>query len=56
MKSEAQRVPSRDVFFYKSGEKNVCGVLPNDFILYSSKRSRPYVKSRNGNTHAKIVF
>ena len=56
IKSEAQRVPSRDVFFYKSGEKNICCVLPNDFILYSSKRRGPYVKSRNGNTHAKIVF
>ena len=56
IKSEAQRVASRDVFFYKSEEKNICGVLPNDFILYSSKRRDPYLRSRNGNKHAKIVF
>jgi hypothetical protein len=56
IKTEAQHVRSRDVFFHKSGEKNICGVLPNDFILYSSKRRGPYVKSHNGNKHAKIVF
>jgi hypothetical protein len=54
--TETQSVPSRDVFFYKIGEKNICGVLPIDFILYASKRRGHYVKSRNGNTHAKIVF
>ena len=56
IKTEAQRVPSRDVFFYKLVEKNICGVLPTDFILYASKRRGQYVKSLNGNTHAKIVF
>jgi hypothetical protein len=53
IKTEAQGVPSRDVFFYKIGEKNICGVLPIDFILYASKRRGQDVESRNGNKHAK---
>ena len=56
IKTEAQRVPSRDVFFYKIGEENKRGVLPVDFILYALKRKGQYVKSRNGNKHIKIVI
>ena len=56
IKTEAQRVPSRDVFFYKIGKENKCGVLQTDFILYDSNRKAQYVKSRNGNKHIKIVI
>ena len=56
IKTEAQGVPSRDVFFYKIWEENKCGVLPTDFILYASNRKAQYLKSRNGNKHVKILF
>jgi hypothetical protein len=56
IKTEAQGVPSRDVFFYKILKEFKCGVLPTDFILHASNRKAQYVKSRNRNKHVKIVI